>query len=68
MKEPIEELKSMVVGRAAVRLEGDRKVCRLIECNLGIQRDTCRKRPKKPLYMCVPCFVHEIENKTNKTS
>ena len=35
MKGPLEQLKAKIVGRTAVNLEGDRTICRLVECNLG---------------------------------
>ena len=35
MRAPILRLKGQVVGRTAVKLEGDRTICRVQECNLG---------------------------------
>ena len=35
MGKRLEEKKLQVVGFSAVYLEGDSKVCRLMECNLG---------------------------------
>lgn len=35
MKKPLEQIKARIVGRTAVRLEGDPIQCRLRECNTG---------------------------------
>lgn len=32
---PLEELKSKVIGESAAAIEGDRKVCRAMECSMG---------------------------------
>ena len=35
MRPAVEKEKTIIVGYTAVYLEGDRKVCRLQECNIG---------------------------------
>ena len=35
MRPAVEKEKKIIVGYTAVYLEGDRKVCRLQECNIG---------------------------------